>query len=119
MVHLSLVKAYSLVFRVMQRNSVPFLLFDRSNHCFCDLHLTLDGISSEVYHKGVGAVRKSAAKIAVEHEDRFWERDLPRITTPAVLQCTVSFCVGLQLFFVVYGSIMTSAWHSLSTFLPT
>ena len=87
--------------RAMQANKVPFLLLDRSDDRFRELHLTLDSVSSDLHRQGVGAVRKSAAVISSEDEDLFWEKGLLGTTSPAVLQHTVFFYVGLH--FVLRG----------------
>ena len=74
--------------RSMQAKKAPFLLLDRSDTRFRELHLTLDSVSSDLHRQGVGATRKSAAVISVKDEMCFWEKGILGTSSPAVLQNT-------------------------------
>ena len=87
--------------RNMQVNKAPFLLLDRSDKRFRELHLTLDSGSSDLHRQGVGATHKSAAVISVEDETCFWEKSVMGTSSPVVLQNTVFFYLGLH--FVLRG----------------
>ena len=82
--------------RVMEAQKSLFMLLDRSDHLFRELHLTLDTISSDLHRQGVGALRKSAAVISSEDENSLWEKGLLGTTSPVALQRTVFFYVSLH-----------------------
>jgi hypothetical protein len=84
-----------------QAKKPPFLLLDTSDKRFREIHLTLDSVSSELHRQGIGAVRKSAAVISVEDDICFWEKGVMGTSSPAVLQNTVFFYLGLH--FVLSG----------------
>ena len=87
--------------RVLQRNNAPFSILDKGDVRFKDLTKTLDTISSELHRQGIGAKKHSAEVITSEHEDAFWKTGLLGFATPASLQRTVFFYVGMN--FVLRG----------------
>ena len=82
--------------RVLQANKAPFSILDKHDLRFRELFNTLDVVSSNLHREGVGAHRKSAPVISVDHENLFWERGLLGYSTPRTLQRAVFFYVGLQ-----------------------
>ena len=87
--------------RGMQSQKAPFLLLDRSDTRFRELHLTLNSVSSDLHCQGVGATCKSATVISVEDDACFWEKGVMGTSSPAVLQNTVFFYLSLH--FVLRG----------------
>ena len=87
--------------RVMVKKNSQFCILDKSDTRFRELHLTLDSVSSELHRVGVGVVKKSASVISIEAEDSFWEKGSLGTSSPAILQQTVFFYIGLQ--FVLRG----------------
>lgn len=59
----TLQSAISGIQSVMLSNEVPFLLPDKGDQHFCELHLTLDSMSRDLYWHKVATARKSAAII--------------------------------------------------------
>lgn len=87
--------------RILQSNEAPFSVVDKGDPQFRPLLKTLDSLSSELHHSGVGVTKNSAKVIELEHESILWEKGLLGMSTPKVLQCTVFFYVGLN--FVLRG----------------
>ena len=50
-------------------------IFDKSDHRFCELHLTLETVSSKLHRSGLG-LTKIAEVITVEVEAMLWERGI-------------------------------------------
>ena len=84
------------VYCILQNNQAPFSVVDKGDPRFCPLLKTLDSLSSELHHSGVGVAKNSAKVIESDHESLFWEKGLLGSSTPKVLQCTVFFYVGLN-----------------------
>ena len=82
--------------RMLQSNKAPFSILDKHDTRFRDLFNTLDLVSSTLHREGVGAEKKSAPIIEVEHENLFWEKNLLGYSTPRTLQRAVFFYVGLH-----------------------
>lgn len=82
--------------RTLQSNNAPFSIIDKHDIRFRELFNTLDLVSSTLHREGVGAVKKSACIIEVEHENLFWEKKLLGYSTPRTLQRAVFFYVGLH-----------------------
>ena len=82
--------------RVLQANKAPFSILDKHDLRFRELFNTLDVVSSTLHREGVGARRKSASVIEVEHENLFWECGLLGYSSPRALQRAVFFYLGLQ-----------------------
>ena len=82
--------------RVLQANNAPFSILDRHDARFRELFNTLDVVSSTLHKEGVGAKRKSAPVIEVEHENMFWDSGLLGYSSPRSLQTAVFFYVGLH-----------------------
>ena len=74
---------------------------DKSNAAFQELHLTLDRVTSDLHHEGLGVTKKSAAVILFEHENILWEKQLLSCSTPKALQMAVFYSVGVN--FVLRG----------------
>ena len=91
---------------VLQSNEAPFSVVDKCDSWFRPLFKILDSLSSELHCSGVGVAKNSDKVIEVEHEKLFWEKGLLGISTPKVLQCTVFFYVGLNLFSGEYRNSM-------------
>ena len=64
---MSILSGYWLT-RVMKERKALFSVLDKSNPSFCELMLTLDGVTSELHFDGVGVSKKSAAIVTFEHE---------------------------------------------------
>ena len=87
--------------RMIQNNKAPFSVLDKHDIRFRELFNTLDLVSSTLHREGIGADKKSAPIIEVEHENLFWEKKLLGYSTPRTLQRAVFFYVGLH--FVLRG----------------
>ena len=106
--------------RAFQKNRAPFSILDKCNENFRDLFNTLDLVRSSLHRESVGAVRKSAPIIEVEHESRFWKMKLLSYSSPRILQKTVFFYVGLHLFvfhLILLFTIRVSSMNALNTSL--
>ena len=82
--------------RTLQEKKVPFSIFDKQSPAFCNLWKTLDIISSTLHREGVGANKKHAAVIEVDHEQVYWDKGLLGYSSPRILQKTVFFYTGLH-----------------------
>ncbi len=82
--------------RELQRNGAPFSILDKHDLRFRELSNTLDVVSSTLHREGVGAERKSASVITIEHETLFWEMGLLGFSSPRILQKSVFFYLGLH-----------------------
>ena len=105
---------------VFQKNRSPFSILDKRNENFRDLFNTLDLVRSSLHRESVGAVRKSAPIIEVEHESLFWKMKLLSYSSPRILQKTVFFYVGLHLFvfhLILLFTILVSSMNTLNTSL--
>ena len=89
---------------VFQKNRAPFSILDKCNENVRDLFNTLDLVRSSLHRESVGAVRKSAPIIEVEHESLFWEMKLLGYSSPRILQNTVFFYVRFPPDTTVYNS---------------
>ena len=87
--------------RELQKAKAPLSLFDKSDRHLRELHLTLDSVSSELHKDGVGAILNSAAVITAKDENFFWETGSLGHSSPACVQNTVFFYVGLH--FILRG----------------
>ena len=82
--------------RVLQANKALFSILDKHDLQFRELFNTLDVVSSTLHREGVGARRKSAPVIEVEHENLFWECGLLGYSSPRALQRAVFLYLSLQ-----------------------
>ena len=80
--------------RVIKRNNMPFSVLDKGDYKFRDLLKTLDSVSSNLHHQGIGANRNSAPVIDSRDENLFWEKGLLGYRPAKVLQCTVFFTLA-------------------------
>jgi len=82
--------------RKLQENKAPFSVFDKQNPAFTNLFKTLDVMSSTLHREGVGATKRHAEVISVDHEQTFWDNGMLGYSTPRILQRTVFFYVGMH-----------------------
>ena len=81
--------------REMMNNKIDFMILDKSDIRFRDLHLTLDSVSSELHHSGLGT-KKNAEVISIEVEDEegsTWNINPKSIAAHCVLLCWPFFRV--------------------------
>ena len=87
--------------RTMRERGVLFSIFNKNDPAFRELMLTLDSVTSNLHHCGIGASRKHAPVICIDHEHMFWEKGLLGFDDTKVLQRAAFFCMGLH--FVLRG----------------
>ena len=63
---------------------------------FHDLMRTLNSVSSELHHEGIGPQRKIASVITYKDENALWERGLLGDDSPRILQHTVFYYAGMH-----------------------
>ena len=86
--------------RVIKSNNMPFSALDKGDYRFRDLLKTLDSVSSDLHHQGIGANRNSSPVIDSRDENLFWGN--LGYCPAKVLQCTVFFYIGLN--FILWGT---------------
>ena len=82
--------------RVLKEAKAPFSILDKSDHRFHELLLTLDTVTSDLHHEGIGVTKKSAEVISFKHEELLWKKNVLGWDTSKKLQRAVFFTVGLR-----------------------
>jgi len=77
-----------------KENKAPFSVMSKEDRQFCDLHLTLDTVTSE--WNGVGVKQKHVSILLNEDEGTLWATGALGTSTLSSLQHTVFFYLGLH-----------------------
>ena len=86
--------------RVIKSNNMPFSALDKGDYRFRDLLKTLDSVSSDLHHQGIGANRNSSPVIDSRDENLFWEI----LVIVQLRCCNVLFFFYIGLNFILWGT---------------